>query len=299
MNLLRVAAGGELEVEVVEAEVAQQAEHEVEQLADLLRRLLGGAVAVRVVLGEAADAGEAVDDAGLLVPVHPAELEQPDRQLAVGAPARAVDQVVHRAVHGLEEVLAVLEVHRREHGVRVVRQVPRGLEQPGLRDVRGADVLEALLDVPAADVVLHLPLDHAALGVEHREPGADLVREREQVELGAQLAVVAALGLGDAVEVGLQLVLGRPRGAVHPLELRVLLAAAPVRRGAAHQLEGVAEQLGAGHVRPAAQVLPRHRRRCGAGCRRWSARRHRLPPQPRTPPRPRPRRSSRCRRRRP
>ena len=67
---------------------------------------------------------------------------------------------------GLEVVVAALHVHRREHRVRVVRQVPGGVEQPLLGDVRGADVLEALLDVPPADVVLHLPLDHPALGVE-------------------------------------------------------------------------------------------------------------------------------------
>ena len=65
-----------------------------------------GDVAVRVVLGQATHPGQAVDDAGLLVPVHRAELEEPQRQLAVGPPARPEDQVVHRAVHGLEVVLA-------------------------------------------------------------------------------------------------------------------------------------------------------------------------------------------------
>jgi hypothetical protein len=38
---LGVVAGGQLEVEVGDPEVAQQAEHEVEQVADLGRRLLG------------------------------------------------------------------------------------------------------------------------------------------------------------------------------------------------------------------------------------------------------------------
>ena len=226
-----VAAGGQLQVVVVEAEVAQQAEHEGEQVADLAGRLLGGDVAVRVVLGQPAHAGEAVDDAGLLVPVDRAELEEPQRQLAVGPPARPEDQVVHRAVHGLEVVLRVLQLHRREHGVGVVRQVAGQLEDVRLGDVRGADVVEALLDVPAADVVLHLPLDHAALGVEDGQAGADLVGEAEQVQLGAQPAVVAALGLGQLLEVGLVRVLALPRGAVDALQLRVLLAAPPVGGG--------------------------------------------------------------------
>ena len=95
-----------------------------------------------------------------------------------------------------------------------------------------ADVLEALLDVPLADVVLHHPLDHPALGVEDGQAGADLVGEAEQVELAAQLAMVALLGLLEPVEVGVERFLGLPGGAVDPLELLVLLVAAPVRRRA-------------------------------------------------------------------
>ena len=250
-----VAAGGQLQVVVVEAEVAQQAEHEGQQVADLAGRLLGGDVAVRVVLGQPAHAGQAVDDAGLLVPVDRAELEEPQRQLAVGPPARPEDQVVHRAVHGLEVVLRVLQLHRREHGVGVVRQVAGQLEDVRLGDVRGADVVEALLDVPAADVVLHLPLDHPALGVEDGQAGADLVGEAEQVELGAEPAVVAALGLGQLLQVGLVGVLALPRGAVDALQLRVLLAAAPVGGGDSGEGER-RDVAGARQVRAAAEVGP-------------------------------------------
>ena len=53
----------------------------------------------------AARAGQAVHHAGLLVAVDGAELEQPQRQLAVGAAAGVEDQVVHRAVHRLQVVL--------------------------------------------------------------------------------------------------------------------------------------------------------------------------------------------------
>ncbi|AIY17733.2 Serine phosphatase RsbU, regulator of sigma subunit [Pimelobacter simplex] len=254
---LGVVAGRQLEVEVVETEVLEDAEHERQQVLDLGRRLLRGAVGVGVVLGEAAHPGQAVDDAGLLVAVDGAELEQAQRQLAVGAPAAAEDQVVHRAVHRLELVVRALELHRREHRVGVVRQVPRGVEQAVLGDVRRADVGEALLDVPLADVVLHLALDHATLGVEHRQPGPDLVGEAEQVELAAQLAVVTALGLLEPVQVLVERLLARPGGAVDALELLVLLVAAPVGRGAAHQLER-RDPLGGGQVRPPAEVLPGH-----------------------------------------
>ena len=238
-------------------EVAQQAEHEVQQVGDLLGCLLRGDVGVRVVLREAAHPGETVDDAGLLVAVDVTELEQAQRQVPVGALARAVDQVVHRAVHRLEAVLLTVDVERREHPLAVVGQVARGVEQPLLGDVRGADVLEPLLDVPPADVVLHLALDDAALGVEDRQARADLVGEAVQVQLTTELAVVAALGLLDAVEVVVERLLGLPRGAVDALKLLVLLVAAPVRRRGPHQLEG-RDPLGRRQVRASAEVLPGH-----------------------------------------
>ena len=79
--------------------------------------------------------------------------------------------------------------------------------------------------------------------------------KREQVEVGAELAVVAAGGLLQQLEVLLERVAGRPRGAVDPLQLRVLLGAAPVGGGRPHELER-ADQPGAGQVRAAAQVGP-------------------------------------------
>src|SRR5690606_25075328 len=174
----------------------------------------------------------------------------------VGTPARVEDQVVHRAVHGLEVVVhALVELHGRVHAVGVPVQVARGLEELPLGGVRGVDELVALLLVPAPRVVLHDPADDAALGVEDGEAGADLLRDGEQVQLAAQLAVVALLGLGEELQVRLQLVLGRPGGAVDALELLVLLAAAPVRGGVPHQLER-RDVPGGGQVGTAAEVLP-------------------------------------------
>src|SRR4051795_4211781 len=91
---------------------------------------------------------------------------------------------------------------------------------------------------PRADVVLPAPLDHPALGMEDGQAGADLVGETEQVQLGAQAPVVAALGLGQLLEVGLVRLLALPRRPVDALQLRVLLAAPPVRGGAAGEGEG-------------------------------------------------------------
>ena len=105
------------------------------------------------------------------------------------------------------------------------------------------------------DVVLHLLADDAAARVEHRQTGADLVREGEQVQVGADPPVVAALGLGQPVQVRVQRLGRLPGGAVDPLQLRVRLVAAPVGGRAAGQLEG-RDVPGGRHVRAAAQVAP-------------------------------------------
>jgi hypothetical protein len=70
----------------------------------------------------------------------------------------------------------------------------------------------------------------------------------------AQLAVVALLGFLEHGQVLLQVVLGRPGGAVDALQHLVAVVAAPVGTGHLHQLE-VLEPTRGGHVRAAAQVL--------------------------------------------
>ena len=149
-RLLR-RAGRQLEVEVVEPVVAQQVEHEVQRALELLGHLLLGAEDVGVVLGHAPHPGEAVHDARLLVAVHRAELEEPQRQVAVGPLPALVDQDVERAVHRLEVVVrAPVELHRREHAVGVPVEVARRLEQVRLGDVGRVHELVAGLLVALA-----------------------------------------------------------------------------------------------------------------------------------------------------
>ena len=65
--------------------------------------LLLGAEEVGVVLGEAADAGHAVELAGLLPAVDGAELGEAHRQVAVAVRLRGEDLDVVRAVHRLQQ----------------------------------------------------------------------------------------------------------------------------------------------------------------------------------------------------
>src|SRR4051794_9289229 len=67
--------------------------------------------------------------------------------------------------------------------------------------------------------------------------------------------MVPLLGLLQTVEVVPQRFLALPGGAVDALELLVVLASAPVRRGGAHQPER-GDALGGRQVRTTTQVLP-------------------------------------------
>src|SRR4029450_9631368 len=109
--------------------------------------------------------------------------------------------------------------------------------------------------VPLARVLLHHPADGAALGMEHGQAGADLVGERQQVQLAPEAAVVALLDLLEQVEVPLEGLPRLPCGAVDPLELGVLLAAAPVGARRPQQLEG-GDGPGRGDARAPAAVEP-------------------------------------------
>ena len=83
-----------------------------------------------------------------------------------------------------------------------------------------------------------------------------LFLEMEQVHLAAEPAVVALLGFRQHVQVGVELRLVGPGGAVDAGQHRVVAVAAPIGAGDLHQLEGVADLAGRGHVRAAAKVEP-------------------------------------------
>jgi hypothetical protein len=110
-----------------------------------------------------------MNDPRLLVAVDGAELEEPDRQFAVGALAGPEDQDVERAVHRLEAVLVSLfERYRREHRVGEPLKVAGDLEKLCLGDVRGVGELVARAHVTPARVVLHDLADHRSFRVEQR-----------------------------------------------------------------------------------------------------------------------------------
>src|SRR5260370_13807427 len=85
------------------------------------------------------------------------------------------------------------------------------------------------------------------------EAGAGFVLNAEEVQLGAELAMIATLGFLQAMEVFVQLFFGEEAGGVNALQLRISFLTFPVRAGDAHQLEGL-NTFGGRNVRAPAAV---------------------------------------------
>ena len=255
-RLLRLR--GEVHLELLEAEGAQDVLRQIEHPFDLVGDLIGEAEDVRIVLGKPADAEQAVHGAAPFVPVHCAHLGPPDREVAVGEVAILVDGDVEGAVHGFELVGLVLHVDGPVHVLGVEIGVAGCLPKVELAHVRGVEQVVAALEV----YILPEPLDHVPherpLGVPEHQPSAHvLLLDGEQVEILAHFPVVAPGRLGLEVVVRLELLGRAPSRAVDALEHRALLVAPPVR--ARHGLEvdrlGV-NCLGGLHVRTRAEIPP-------------------------------------------
>ena len=246
----------ELDPHVLEPEVAVDGQDEIAHRRRFLGDLLGGAEDVGVVLGERAHPHQPVQGTGRLVAVHLAELRDAHRQAAM-TPHRTVPVDLHvpRAVHRLErEDPAVLGLGG-EHVLAERLPVPGRFPQAPIHDFRGIDLDVAGRVLPLADVLDESLEEPLALRVPEHRPRR-LVLEVPQVHLAPEPAMVAPLRLLQHVQVGLELLLVRPGGAVDPLEHLVVGVAAPVRAGDAHQPERLAELAGGGQVRTAAQIDP-------------------------------------------
>ena len=93
----------------------------------------------------------------------------------------------------------------------------------------------------------------APLGWKKISPGPAEFLNAKEVELLAELAVVAFLGFFELGQIVVQLLLGEKRSAVDALQLRVLFVAFPVGAGDGEQLKRL-DLLGGRHMRAAAEV---------------------------------------------
>jgi len=117
------------------------------------------------------------------------------------------------AVHRFELVLGVVQLHGLEHVVLVEPRMPGGFPQIETHHVRGIDQGIAALEVLIAHPVLDDLANHAALRVPEDQAGSGKLLDAEQVQFLAELAMVALLGLFEAVEVRFQFLGVEPGGA--------------------------------------------------------------------------------------
>ena len=115
--------------------------------------------------------------------------------------------------------------NRRELGILVVREVPRGAVQIKLADVRREDLVVALLGQMFADEGLQLLTNNRALGRPKDKALTDRFVDVKQREVFAEFAVVAFLGFLQLGEVVLQLFFAWESGSVNALDLFFVLIA--------------------------------------------------------------------------
>ena len=152
-----------------------------------------------VVLGEAADAEQAVQRAGHLVAVDQAQLRHAQGQVAVGMGLALINQHAAGAVHGLNGVILAVD-DGGVHVVLVVIPVAAAVPELLVEDDGRGDLHIAVALVALPPIVQQGVFQHHALGQEEREARA-LLGHHEQAQFLAQLAVVAALGLLNALQI--------------------------------------------------------------------------------------------------
>ena len=241
----------ERDFDVREPEGAVDEVEKLEEGEDLGFDFLGRREDVGVVLRERAHARQARRHARQLVAVQPAEIGEAHRQVAVRPVLHLEDQVVAGAVHRLDAELPLLDV-REKHVLAVVRVVARSLEELHVEDLGRDDLFVAAPPVFAAEHLQEAVVQDRSLRQEEGRGRRPRVK-RDELELLAELAVVAGLRLLEPREVLVELLLREEAGRVDPLEHRVLLVALPVGPGGVRELEH-AELAGRGHVRAAAEV---------------------------------------------
>jgi hypothetical protein len=189
---------------------------------------------VGVVLGEAADSQQAVKHAAALVAVDGAEFGEAYGKIAVAAQLGFIDEDVARAVHGLQLVIGLFDLDGTKHVFAIEIGVAGGFPQVESHDVRRVDQVVAALEELVAQPRFDQVSDEAALGVPENQARAGFFLNAEKIELRAELAMIAAFGFLEAVQVFVELFLREERRGVDALELRVAFLAFPVSPGDIH-----------------------------------------------------------------
>ena len=105
------------------------------------------------------------------------------------------------------QLLAILELHRRVHVLRVKLGVAALAVEVESRDVRRAHVLVPARELLVDDEALELAADGRTVGEPQRKARTDAVVDRKELEVLAELLVVALLGFLQELQVVVELFL--------------------------------------------------------------------------------------------
>ena len=136
---------------------------------------------------------------------------------------------MERAVHRPQLILSVVERHAGEHVLGVEVVVAGRLPKICARDVRRVNQRVPALQILVAHPVFDGLADDAAFGMKENQPRTSEFLNAEQIQLFAQLAMVAALGFFHPRQEFVELFLAEKRRAVDALQLRIALFALPIR----------------------------------------------------------------------
>ena len=236
---------------ILKAKLLVHGVNQIHDAHDLVGELVGTHEQVRIVLVEAANAEQAMQSTAQLMTMDKANLARTNGQLAIRVRLSSVHKHATRAVHGLDAVLLVID-EGGVHVVLVVIPVTGGLPKLLVHDKRRGNLDVAGIVMDLAPVIEQGILKDHAVGQEEREARC-LVAHHEEVHLGADLTMVALLGLLEQAHVLVKLLLGGKGNAVHAREHLVVLVVFPIGTGNAGELEGL-ERLGIADVGTDAHV---------------------------------------------
>ena len=194
---------GEFHPHVLEAEIGVDRLQKFAEPDRFRRDLVLGAEDMRVVLREGPHPHDAVERARRLVAVAGAELGHAKRQVAVGFDPLPEDLDMAGAVHRLQRQRPVVLRLGGEHVLAELVPVAGGFPQRAVDELRGFNLGIAAFLEPPAHIGLDLAIDGPAIRMPEHRSGR-LFLQMEEVELPAELAMVALFRLLEHVEIGVQ-----------------------------------------------------------------------------------------------
>ena len=124
---------------------------------------------------------------------------------------------MERAVHGFHDIFPALNIHIGKHIFFVELRMAAGFPQVDLRRVRTDNHFVAVFEMFLFPELLHKVADARSLRVPENESRPDFIRNRIQVELFTEFAVVTFFGFFQPFEVDPQFLLCVPGGAINTL----------------------------------------------------------------------------------